>query len=293
MCYGKLTPINRTSRLPVIYVFGRNHINLEDCVAKLVETAQDVLEELRWPVPPDDAPARTGGDGLGGSVVSGDGALLLEALGADPVSLDALLARSDIDAVIIALPITVQPSIVRKSLAAGKHVLSEKPVAPDVASGIELIREYETTYKPKGLVFRIAENYELEPGYHAAAKAIREGKIGKVNSENKALRERASKAEEKAAGVDDLTKQNGDLSAANLRLEVGYELGLPLSLAKRLQGSTKEEMVADAEALVELVSPAKRPPSDRPAEHLRGGGQPDQEPEERDLAKIGARMYRR
>ena len=65
--------------------------------AKLVETAQDVLEELRWPVPPDDAPARTGGDGLGGSVVSGDGALLLEALGADPVSLDALLARTGLD----------------------------------------------------------------------------------------------------------------------------------------------------------------------------------------------------
>ena len=99
-------------------------------------------------------------------------------------NLDALLARSDIDAVIIALPITVQPSIVRKALAAGKHVLSEKPVSPDVASGIELITEYNATYKPKGLVWRIAENYEIEPGYHVAAKAIRDGKIGKVNSFN-------------------------------------------------------------------------------------------------------------
>ena len=65
--------------------------------AKLVETAQDVLEELRWPVAPGDAPASPVGDGLGGSVVSGDGALLLEALGADPVSLDALLARTGLD----------------------------------------------------------------------------------------------------------------------------------------------------------------------------------------------------
>jgi predicted dehydrogenase len=103
----------------------------------------------------------------------------------DPATdLDALLARTDIDAVAIVLPITVQPSIVRKALAAGKHVLSEKPVAPDVAAGIELIREYDAKYKSKGLVWRIAENYEVEPGYHAAAKAVRDGKIGKVNSFN-------------------------------------------------------------------------------------------------------------
>lgn len=104
--------------------------------------------------------------------------------GESATNLDALLARADIDAVIIVLPITVQPSIVLKSLAAGKHVLSEKPVAPDVASGIELIREYDAIYKPKGLIWRVAENYELEPGYHAAAQAIRDGKIGKVNSFN-------------------------------------------------------------------------------------------------------------
>ncbi|KIP10807.1 hypothetical protein PHLGIDRAFT_22069 [Phlebiopsis gigantea 11061_1 CR5-6] len=99
-------------------------------------------------------------------------------------NLDALLARDDIHAVAVALPITLQPSIVRRALAAGKHVLSEKPVAPDVASGRELISEYNTTYKPKGLVWRVAENWELEPGYHVAAKAIRDGKIGKVNSFN-------------------------------------------------------------------------------------------------------------
>ena len=116
-------------------------------------------------------------------------------------------------------------------------------------------------------------------------------KISKVNSENKALRERATKAEEKASSVDDLTRERNDLSAANLRLEVGYELGLPLSLAKRLQGSTREEMLADAEALVELVAP-KRPGTRRPAEDLRPGGQPDAEPEETDLTKLGERMFR-
>jgi predicted dehydrogenase len=99
----------------------------------------------------------------------------------DPSSnLDALLARSDISSVIIILPITQQPSIVLKALAAGKHVLSEKPIAPDVASGAKLIAQYEAQYKPKGLVWRIAENYEAEPGFIVAGRAIAAGKIGKV-----------------------------------------------------------------------------------------------------------------
>lgn len=99
----------------------------------------------------------------------------------DPsANLDALFDRLDISIVIVVLPITVQPGIVLKALAAGKHVLSEKPVAPDVASGLKLIATYEAEYKPKGLVWRVAENWEVEPGYIVAAHALRAGKIGKV-----------------------------------------------------------------------------------------------------------------
>ena len=97
-------------------------------------------------------------------------------------NLDALLARADIDAVLVVLPITTQPGVILKSLAAGKHVLSEKPIAKDVETGLELIKEYETTYKPKGLVWRVAENFEADSAYQAASKAIREGKIGKVHN---------------------------------------------------------------------------------------------------------------
>jgi hypothetical protein len=97
-------------------------------------------------------------------------------------------------------------------------------------------------------------------------------KIRKINSENKALRERATKAEEKAASVDDLQQQTSALGSENLRLKVGYELGLPLNLVNRLQGSTREELVADAEALVELVSPAKPAPTPgRPVPALKPG----------------------
>lgn len=97
----------------------------------------------------------------------------------DPsTDLYALLARQDIHAVAIVLPISVQPSVVLQALAAGKHVLSEKPVAKDVASAIQLIKEYEATYAPRGLVWRVAENFEAEPVYRKAGELLAEGKIG-------------------------------------------------------------------------------------------------------------------
>ncbi|EIW79451.1 NAD(P)-binding protein [Coniophora puteana RWD-64-598 SS2] len=96
-------------------------------------------------------------------------------------SLAALLAREDIVAVNIILPICAQPAVIREALAAGKHVLSAKPIAPDVREGKALVAEYEGRYKRRGLVWRIAENFESEPGYVAAGRAVREGKIGKVN----------------------------------------------------------------------------------------------------------------
>ena len=46
--------------------------------------------------------------------------------------LDALLSRADIEAVDILLPIQALPSAISQSMAAGKHLLSEKPVAADV-----------------------------------------------------------------------------------------------------------------------------------------------------------------
>jgi predicted dehydrogenase len=95
-------------------------------------------------------------------------------------NLDVLLARQDITAILIALPVSLQQSFVLKSLAAGKHVLSEKPVAPDVKKGLETINTYNQLYKDKGLIWRVAEDFEAEPGYRAAAAAIRSGKIGRV-----------------------------------------------------------------------------------------------------------------
>ncbi len=68
--------------------------------AKLVESAQDILEELQWPssrlIAPDSIATQasnTGADGLFGEHVA-----VLNALGFDPVGLDALQARCGLDA---------------------------------------------------------------------------------------------------------------------------------------------------------------------------------------------------
>ncbi|KAJ3039603.1 hypothetical protein HDV00_012060 [Rhizophlyctis rosea] len=73
-------------------------------------------------------------------------------------NLDALLVHSEIKAVIVALPILIQPKVITSALAAGKHVLSEKPQAPAVADGLALLQAYEV-YQSKGLIWQVAENY--------------------------------------------------------------------------------------------------------------------------------------
>jgi predicted dehydrogenase len=98
-------------------------------------------------------------------------------------SKNRLLKRPDIHAVIIVLPIQLLPSTVLKCLQAGKHVLSEKPVAPTVSEGLTLISFTEKYTKgEKPLVWRVAENFECDPSTIIAQKLVMEGKIGKVTS---------------------------------------------------------------------------------------------------------------
>lgn len=87
-------------------------------------------------------------------------------------SLDDLLARTDIIAVVIALPITVQPEIVKRALEAGKHVLSEKPVAKDVETAEDLIRWYGSS--PRNTIWSVAENFRFIDAVDAGYKAVKE-----------------------------------------------------------------------------------------------------------------------
>lgn len=97
-------------------------------------------------------------------------------------SLDDLLKRTDIEAVVIVLPILVQPDIVRRSLAAGKHVLCEKPIAKDVATARQLINEYNESYANKGLLFSIAEQFRFMKEFELGRKwIVEENAIGDIS----------------------------------------------------------------------------------------------------------------
>ena len=90
--------------------------------------------------------------------------------------LAALLARDDIDAVDIVLPIPVQAEIVAQALAAGKHVISEKPIAPDRAAALSLIDLHR---RHPERVWMAAENWRYEEAFVRAAEMIRSGAIGR------------------------------------------------------------------------------------------------------------------
>ncbi|ORY65452.1 uncharacterized protein BCR38DRAFT_340666 [Pseudomassariella vexata] len=96
----------------------------------------------------------------------------------DGKSYDDLLKRSDIVGVILALPILDQPAFIEKALAAGKHVLAEKPIAWDVARAQELIDYYRKVSSETKATLAIAENFRFNPGWAYGAEEIK--KLGKV-----------------------------------------------------------------------------------------------------------------
>ncbi|KAK5136989.1 hypothetical protein LTR08_001496 [Meristemomyces frigidus] len=85
-----------------------------------------------------------------------------------------VLARSDIHAVIIALPILVQPSFIKQALEAGKHVLAEKPLAKDVATGKELVDWYHANINTASVTFGVAEQFRYFNAFIYGAKKARE-----------------------------------------------------------------------------------------------------------------------
>ncbi|GLI76570.1 hypothetical protein PoHVEF18_004843 [Penicillium ochrochloron] len=84
-------------------------------------------------------------------------------------SLDDLLRRDDIAAVIVAVAIDVSPVLIKKALAAGKHVLSEKPIAPDLDIAQSLVDYSQQT---NDVLWGVGENFRFWNSVHRAAKII-------------------------------------------------------------------------------------------------------------------------
>lgn len=88
-----------------------------------------------------------------------------------------IVARKDIDAVIIATPDHWHSRISIACLEAGKHVYCEKPMVHAIEEGQGLIDAQRKANK----VFQVGSQYCSSPAYIRAQEMYREGAIGKLN----------------------------------------------------------------------------------------------------------------
>jgi predicted dehydrogenase len=85
-----------------------------------------------------------------------------------------LLARTDVDAVVVLLPHLLHGPVVRDALTAGKHVTVEKPLAATAAEGEELVALADEL----GLVLSVSENSRFVESYLQVAELVARGGPG-------------------------------------------------------------------------------------------------------------------
>lgn len=86
----------------------------------------------------------------------------------------AVLDRPDVEAVVVTVPQKYRRQMVLDAFAAGKHVLSEKPLADTPAVAAEMIAAAEAA----GRTFGIVHNYHFFPEYRQIKELIDAGHIG-------------------------------------------------------------------------------------------------------------------
>jgi hypothetical protein len=117
------------------------------------------------------------------------------------------------------------------------------------------------------------ETGERLPDDHPAAQALR-----KANKEAEALRSKLKEFEDR--DKSEVDKLNERLSAAEARAldaeryEVALEKGLTRTQAKRLIGTTREELEADADELLADLGPEAKPANPLPTRPRPAGGDP-------------------
>jgi predicted dehydrogenase len=91
-----------------------------------------------------------------------------------------LVERPDIDVVDICTPGDTHAEIALAALAAGKHVLCEKPLANSVAEA-ETMTEAADRARADGVRSQVAFNYRRVPALALARRLIEEGRLGTVH----------------------------------------------------------------------------------------------------------------
>jgi predicted dehydrogenase len=93
-------------------------------------------------------------------------------------TLDDVLADERVEVVDVAVTAAAQPEIVRRALESGRHVLAQKPFAPDPATGQALVDLAES----RGLSLVVNQQLRFDEGMAAAHRMIELGWIGDVTA---------------------------------------------------------------------------------------------------------------
>lgn len=89
---------------------------------------------------------------------------------------EALLADPAVDAVLIALPTPEHAAVAERALRIGKHVLCEKPMAPDLAGCDRML----AAARDSGRTLMIAQCIRFWPAYEHVARLVRAGRLGRL-----------------------------------------------------------------------------------------------------------------
>jgi predicted dehydrogenase len=89
-------------------------------------------------------------------------------------TLAAALEAVDAEAVLVTAPLHAHVPVVLEAIAAGKHVLVEKPFAPSVAEARRAVEAAET----RGVVLMVSQNYRFFPAPRAVAALVAGGELG-------------------------------------------------------------------------------------------------------------------
>ena len=90
--------------------------------------------------------------------------------------LDEVLADQTIQGVDLCVPHHLHAPLAMRALAAGKHVLVEKPIATSVEDAERMVALAEE----RGLALSVSEQYPFSPPFVKARELIQEGAIGKL-----------------------------------------------------------------------------------------------------------------
>ncbi len=101
---------------------------------------------------------------------------LAQAHGAVVADAETVFADTDVDAVIVASSTDTHKPLVEAACNAGKAVFCEKPVDLDSTRVKEVVRAVGKA----GVLFFVAFNRRFDPNFSALHKALRAGRIGKV-----------------------------------------------------------------------------------------------------------------